>query len=772
MVTWLEPEDIAISPELLEAAGSPLAAELLARRGVAGPAAAAAFLDPARYTPCPPGELPGLDRAAARLRQAIQAQEPVCVWGDFDVDGQTAATLLVATLRELGAQVSYHIPVRERESHGVNLVGLQQVIAAGARLVLTCDTGITAHAAAEHARQAGVDFLITDHHALPEQLPEAYAVVNPRLLPAGHPLGMLPGVGVAYKLAEALFARFDRPGAAEEHLDLAALGIIADLAELTGETRYLAQRGLQALRQPERLGLQIMYELAELNPAGLNETHIGFTLGPRLNALGRLGDANPIVELLTTRDPGRARLLATQLEGLNAQRKLLTSQVFQAAQAQLERDPALLEAPVIIVTHPDWPGGVLGIVAARLVERYRRPALVLAAQPEGLARGSARSIAGVNITAAIAAQAHLLTNYGGHPMAAGLALPTEKLPAFRKALGRAVQAQLGAAPPEPPLALDAYLDLAELTPALVTDLERLAPFGPGNPAPILAARDLKKVSASTLGRTAEHVQVIVADAQSNTYKALWWGGAGAALPEGRFDLAYTARLSTFRGEVQVQVEWLAARPRPGAPGEVASEPAPERTLFDYRQAAHPLAVLQQLQAEPEPLQVWCEGPARQKLAEAGIVGLATRLELAPSARLAIWTPPPGPQVLAQALVQANPQTVYLFNVDPEMDRPEPFLARLAGLVKYALKQTAGQVTLAALAAATAQRPSAVRLGVSWLAAAGHLVIAVEAGETLTLSAGGAPDPARQRLLGEQLAAALAESAAYRGYYARMAPELS
>ena len=403
-------------------------ARILSQRGITDLSTARAFLDPNAYTPSPPEALPGMITACQRIERAIRQGETICVWGDFDVDGQTATTLLVEALRGLGAKVLYHIPVRARESHGVNVEALEPLLdaanAAGtaAGLLLTCDTGITANEALEYARARGVDVIITDHHDLPETLPDANVILNPRLLPEGHALTGLPGVGVAYKLAEALYQQAGRAEEAQNFLDLVALGIVADLALQTGDTRYLLQRGLPALRQTQRTGLQVMFELAGLQPAFLTEEHIGFVLGPRLNALGRLDDANPAVELLTTADAGRARVLATHLEGLNARRRLLTAQVLKGALEQIEKDPSLLEQAALVLAHPEWPAGVIGIVASELAERYNRPTILLSAPPGQPARGSARSIEGVNITAAIASQKALLlrlrrASHGGRAVA-------------------------------------------------------------------------------------------------------------------------------------------------------------------------------------------------------------------------------------------------------------------------------------------------------------------------------------------------------------------
>jgi single-stranded-DNA-specific exonuclease len=263
MKTWIEPPDEPAPRALQDVVGGhPLIAQTLARRGLLESAAVRAFLDPGAYTPAPSLDLPGLPEAIQRLEQAIRQGETICVWGDFDVDGQTSTTLLVSALRRLGGRVIYHIPLRASESHGVSLDVLQQVLQeaglSGTGVLLTCDTGVSAHAALQYAQSQGVDALVTDHHDLPAELPPALALVNPKLLPQGHPLGSLPGVGVAYKLAEALYAQAGRQSECEEFLDLVALGVVADLAVLTGETRYLLQRGLGALRSTSRLGLQIM----------------------------------------------------------------------------------------------------------------------------------------------------------------------------------------------------------------------------------------------------------------------------------------------------------------------------------------------------------------------------------------------------------------------------------------------------------------------------------------------------------------------------------
>ena len=733
----------------------PLVAQTLLRRGILTSQEAHAFLDPGAFSPSPPSELPGLNAAAGRVEAAIRSGEPLCVWGDFDVDGQTSTTILHSTLLALGANVTYHIPVRARESHGVNVPHLAEIIDRGARLILTCDTGIGAVEAVEYAARRGVDVVVTDHHDLPETLPSALALVDPKFLPTDHPLATLSGAGVAFKLAEELLSRFPPAGLApDDLLDLVAMGLVADLALLTGEARYLVQRGLEALRHTRRLGLQVMLEMAEINPAHLTEEHIGFTLGPRLNALGRLGDANPAVELLTTSDPIRARLIATQLEGLNAQRQLLTEQVSQAAEAQLRADRSLLELPVIVLGHPAWPGGVVGIAASRLVERYGRPAILFATPPGEPAHGSARSVEGVNITAAIAAQKDLLLGFGGHPMAAGLSLEAENLPEFRARLSRVVEKMRGEAAFEPVLKIDAWLDLAEAGLELAETLEQLAPYGPGNEKLILASHGLSLQSSTAIGRNKEHLRLAVTEASGEAQTILWWSGAGEPLPDGKFDLAYTLRASDWRGVRRAQLEWLDFRQIVEKPVELR-KPAIE--VLDYRSVKNPRSLLKSL---PQGTLLWAEEEDKKT------VNGIDRTRLARTETLAIWTAPASSELLLDALNAVRPGRVILFANLPASDDPRNFLERMAGMTKFLLGRHGGRRTYSEFVAATAQRETAVRLGLEWLAAKGRLVYAIE-DDDLVLTAGDArANPYSVAELENGIRTVLAETHAYRLHFAR------
>jgi single-stranded-DNA-specific exonuclease len=752
---WIEPSPIDVSPALYDAVGGhPLVAETLARRGILTPAQVRAFLDPDAYQPAPPSDLPDLEKACDRLALAVRRRERIAVWGDFDVDGQTATSLLLETLQQIGADVVFHIPTRQ-EGHGLHTDGLTALVAEGARLLITCDTGITAHAAVGQAHSLGIDVIITDHHPLEERLPAALSVINPHRLSPDHPLSHLAGVGVAYQLARA-FA----PAQASRALDLVALGTVADVAPLLGDVRYLVQRGLQRLRTTQRPGLQALFQTANLKPEGLSEEHISFALAPRLNALGRLAEAVAGVELLTTDDRARARILATEAEGLHAQRQWLTRQVMVAALAQIERDRSLLtDHHVLLLSHPTWPSSVTGIVAGRLAERFSKAVALISAPPGELARGSARSVPGIDLVVALAECRSLLASWGGHSAAAGFGLEADRISELRGALSRAIARQTAAVHPSawapvPTLQVEAYVPLSDLTLEFAAELNRLAPFGPGNRPVTLAVRDLWLLSETRIGRAAEHRRLTVEDASGHTATLFWWHGAAWPLPRDRFDLAVVIRTDDYRGIRELQVEWVDARERESLAAEVmGSSPV---TILDYRAASDPEASLRLLAARSD-LQIWAEGDAPAGLA------VRTRHQLVPGRRLALWTLPPGPVELQAALSIVQPQEIILFAHDPGVDDPSVFRQRLAGLVKYTFRTKQGLLQVEEAAAAIAHRASAVRAGLEWLVARGQIIVVStgDAGWQIVPGSGGPVSEAQAFAV--RLDDLLAETAAYRAY---------
>ncbi len=776
MTRWLDPHPVNIPASFstlrlgsAQALGlPPLIAQTLVRRGIRDLDSVDAFLHPDSIPPVP---FPEIEKAVETIILATRSKQPICVWGDFDVDGQTSTTLLVQTLQAIGANVTYTIPIRGKESHGIHIESLKPIIDNGAKLIVTCDTGITAYKAIDYANSRGVDVIVTDHHDLGETLPNAKAIINPKLLPNDHPLANLAGVGVAYKVAEALLAQnANSKTQAADLLDLVALGLIADVALLKGETRSLAYKGILALRSTNRLGLKTMAELAGASLETLTEETIGFTFAPRLNALGRLSDANPAVELLITNNPTRARVLAAQIEGLNAQRRLLTSQVYDAAEAQLQENPSLLTEPAIVLSHRDWPGGVVGIVASKLVERYHKPAILLTESDDGILRGSARSIEGLHITDAIAANKDSLLSFGGHPMAAGLSLRADQLNDFKRGLDKIIEKQLGEiAVEEPTLQIDAWLGLNEINFQFADSIEALAPFGAGNPELVLATRNVRLKSIKEIGKTKEHRRIAVTDANGNQQDLLWWNSADEDLPEteSKIDVAYSLRANSYRGQKQLTLQLQEFRVVEEKPIEI------QRTRVEIRDWRQDVRRLEGLNVGTL---VWAEGNDKSKG--------KSRYELYQADELAIYTTPSSPKELREALGVVKPKIIYVIAVSPTTDPStslreiDDFLSRLAGMTKFALNQRGGKVNVKELAVATAQRETTIRLGLEWLAAGGHVKVEIlnplkgknEADE-ITLSTGdGISNPYLQRELYIAVKGLLEETLAYRNYFSRAEAE--
>ncbi len=724
---WVPVREIGIPRDVLEACGgNTFIAGILIRRGLTDPELINSFINPDEYNPSSPYDFPGMAVAVDRIRQAAAKNQRVLVWGDFDVDGQTSTTILVTAFRALGLDVSYHIPLREIEGHGIHISTLEKLLS-GIDLVVTCDTGIDASAAVQVIRSRGVDIIITDHHELPEVLPEgAVAMINPHFLPEDHPLATLPGCGVAFKLAEALLAEDHHSEICQDLLDLTALGLVADVAELRGDARYLLQRGLQVLRHNNRLGLAKLIGLIGMKAEGINETDISFQLAPRLNAVGRLADANTSVDLFTTLDEAHAAYLAQNMEGLNAQRKLYSSQVLQAALHQIEQNPAWLNDPVLVLDHPEWVGGVLGIVASHLVNRFNRPVILLRSNPTGIAAGSARSIPGLNIFHAIRTHAHILKGCGGHAMAAGLSLSVEMIPEFRQMLSHTIRGMIAEGQVEQPLLeIDGSLtvalaaDFAFNPNSEVAELEKLAPFGNGNPAPVFVMNKVSIQDSLLVGKTKEHWLLNVVDTNGNQAKVFWWQAADQTPPEGWLDLAVTARITTWKNENQLQLEWVDACPLPE--NLQVELPAVTIQYLDYRGEHDPMAILGEL-LNTRYAQVWAEGMNRDQSPG------CTRLEIGKADDLVVWTTPPGGEEIQYVINKVKPRRVLLFCVDPGLDSAKPFTQRLFALLRGKTYLDHQPVDISRLAAATSHRMETVKIGLMYLNAAGFIRMSMTGGK--------------------------------------------
>ncbi|HEY9122176.1 MAG TPA: single-stranded-DNA-specific exonuclease RecJ, partial [Brevefilum sp.] len=677
----------------------------------------------------------------------------ILVWGDFDVDGQTATTILVEGLRELGGFVSYHIPVRGEESHGISRTVLEQYLGQGFDLLLTCDTGISEHENIQFVRNAGKTVIVTDHHSLGESLPPANAVVNPQRLPEDHPLATLPGVGVAYKLMEALYKAENKAFEEGRYQELAALGIVSDVARLKGDTRYILQRGLEYLRSTGRLGLQTLLRAADLNPQHLTETHIGFQIAPRMNAVGRLGDANMMVEFLTTEDNAQVRVLGMRIEALNAKRRSATRQVDQAAEAMLQMSPDDRRAPAIVLHYPDWPGGVVGIVASRLVERYGKPVLLLTGNDT--IHGSARSVEGLNITRAIAAQSDLLKAYGGHPMAAGLSMTPENYPAFKNRFISTVGELLKDIEITPELLIDDVISPDQITLDFVEQIDRLAPFGLDNPPLNFMIPRLDLVTTKAVGAYEEHRQVSAVDQKQNEARFIWWNGGDELPPDAQFDLVCRLSRTDYKGSPQVSAEWVDYRISEQGLVEIKKR---HFEIVDRRTILNPLEeVLEFIKEKPDTM-VWAEGIYPENLPG------KRRDELWATKNLVIWTSPPSQKVLQTVIRQTKPEKIYVYGRSTGLNTDKTFLQRLGGLIKYTINHKNGEASFDELAAACASTKEMVRNGLSYWEATGRIALDFQEKKVNLRLSKNEPDDAAADIYKIVINEAVKESNAYRAYF--------
>jgi single-stranded-DNA-specific exonuclease len=544
---WQIPPRLPPGAQAVLADFPPILHQLLYNRGYASPDEARRYLEARPPRETTPAAMLGVQPAVERIRHAIHQDELIAVYGDYDADGVTATALLTLALQSQGARVRPYIPNRFDEGYGLNVEALNVLKDEGARLVITVDCGVRSPEEARHAHKIGLDLVITDHHHPGGELPECLAVINPKQPGDAYPEKDLAGVGLAYKLASALAEPWPPP---EDLLDLVALGTVADLAPLVGENRYLVRQGLLRLRDQPRQGVLSLARVAGLNPQRINAGDIGFILGPRLNAAGRLESALAALELLLTDDLFQAGQLAQQLDDQNRERQRLTRQIqAQAEQIALAEDP---EARLLFAAHPEFSHGVVGLAASRLTEAYYRPAIVAHAGEE-YTRGSCRSIPEFHITQALDRCQELLERHGGHAAAAGFTVHNRNLPELVARLRLIADEQLASLDLRPTLTADQEIRLTDLKPAVLEYLDWLEPTGYGNPQAVFVARRVKVQRSQVVGKDASHLKLVVTDGRI-TFDAIAFrmGHLQAELPP-YIDLMFTFEVNEFNGRTTFQL---------------------------------------------------------------------------------------------------------------------------------------------------------------------------------------------------------------------------
>ena len=541
---WIMPTKATDAPDGIAA----LVAQVLACRGIAV-SEMAAFLAARPADAGPP--MRDLDRAVERLRRALATGERIVVYGDYDVDGIAGSAILVRVFRELGATVAAYIPNRYEEGYGINAAALRHLATDGAKVVVSVDCGVTAVNEALLARDLGIDLIVTDHHHPPSHLPDSFALVNPRR-PGDLSIEKdLAGAGVALRLAEALLGPDRYAARRGELLQLAALATVADVVPLRDANRVLTRAGLEALNRAPLVGVRALVDRSGLKLGRIGSTEIGFVLGPRLNAAGRIDDAEDALRLLLTEDPAEAKELAERLEQRNTERQELTRLVVAGARERAEERP---DAWATVVADAAWPAGVVGLGASRLVEDYGRPAAVIAI--DGLeGKGSCRSIAGVHIAEALDDCDDILIKHGGHAMAAGFSVAVDRIPELAERLDVLVRERLGGVRPVPTIRVDAEIAPEALTARLALELADLEPCGAGNPRPRLLVRDVRVFDIRQVGADSDHLRCKVTVGRF-TFDAMAFrrgDHADAMTDAGRVDAVVTIGTG-LRGFVEVQLE--------------------------------------------------------------------------------------------------------------------------------------------------------------------------------------------------------------------------
>ncbi len=532
-------------------------AQLLYNRGIRTLADADVFLS-REIEVDNPFKLRGMVEAVQRLRLAIERGEGIIVHGDFDADGVTSTAVMVIGLHALGARVGHHIPHRVDEGYGLNGDAIRRMHEKGFSLIVTVDCGIRSHSEIELANELGMDVIVTDHHSVPDQLPPALAVVNPKQPGCEYPHKMLVGVGLAWKTIQALWraerktplGKLRKPLNLNALLDLVAIGTVADVGALSGENRRLVWQGLQQLQHTEHPGLVALMKSAHVNQEQVNAESIGFFLGPRLNAAGRLDHANLAYELLRAHDGEKADNLAEQLEAKNRERQALTLEAMGRAEAQLTNP----EAALLMISDERCPEGIMGLVAGRLAERYFRPTIIVA-QGRELSRASCRSIPGFDITRALDQVSHLLERHGGHAAAAGFTVRTENLHQLERALRGIAEEALGNRKDlVPKLEIDGNLPLHEIDEPLVDAIEQLAPFGEANRLPLWCARDVLVQGSRAVGNGGSHLQLTLLDQRNRAWHAIAFrqGSRQEGLPP-RLDIAFSVKRSEWNGRKRLEL---------------------------------------------------------------------------------------------------------------------------------------------------------------------------------------------------------------------------
>ncbi|MEE8136031.1 MAG: single-stranded-DNA-specific exonuclease RecJ [Thermodesulfobacteriota bacterium] len=533
---------------------SPITAQILVNRGIENETEANLFLNCTLFDLPSPYLMKGMDRAIERIKKALKNNERIAIYGDYDVDGVTSTALLYSFLKVLKANVTYYNPDRLKEGYGINIDAVKKLAEQGVSLIISGDCGITAVKEIEQAKELGVEFIVTDHHKPPQELPQAVSILNPKLSECKYPGKEIVGVGVIFNLVIALrralrdegFFKNGEPNLGD-YLDLVALGTVADCAPLLDVNRILVKEGIKRMQSPKRLGVQALKEASSIK-GEVTSYDLGFKLGPRINASGRMSTADNAVALFISENLEEARELAKELNEKNSNRQGTEAEIIKEAISLLESNPALIGTNSIVLASRNWHPGIIGIVASRIVERYEKPTMLIAISEDGVGKGSGRSLEGINIYAALSECRELFLQFGGHEQAAGLSIREENVEKFREMFDKALENSEEQY--EKKLKVDCSIELDSLTDSLISEFELLQPFGIGNPEPALLSRTVEVVSQRIFKD--KHLGFKVKKG-TKLFDAIWFNMKEPFTLPDKVDMVFTPEFNKWNGKKEIRL---------------------------------------------------------------------------------------------------------------------------------------------------------------------------------------------------------------------------
>ncbi len=710
---WKIKEQKALPKDIIQKAGSEILANILINRGIDTPLKIKNFLNPLKLSVSSPNAFTDMEKSVERIKKAVETNQNITIYGDFDADGITSTAVLYKTLKEIGANVSFYIPDRDTESHGLNTKALVKIISKNkAKLIITVDCAVSDIAEVNFAKGLGVDVIITDHHEAPEELPPAFAIINPKAKNSLREdlsveeieyLNYLAGVGVAFKFSCALLEEFNKQDFVNKLLPLVAVGTIADIVPLLGENRTFVSMGLSLIQNGGHIGLNTLLKTAGVEKIeAINSETIAFTVAPRLNAAGRLDSAQKALAILISDDEQEVQESAELLNELNSERQIICDETYKEAVSMIEKAPSDYKH-CISLFNEDWHIGIIGIVASKLIEKYNRPVFMMtkdSSEPTHI-RCSCRSVKGINVYEVLEIHSEMFLGFGGHSMAAGFSFDENKISfeEFKNRLSSTVEEVSQGLDLTPCLDIDLVLSSDDIKHSLVNEIDKLQPFGAKNPAPVFALKDLKLSQYKMMGQSANHLKMFVTGSNNQVFECVKWNYPDFNLPiNSSLDIAFCPKINHFNGNTTIQLDLK----------DIQSEYLVQKNdsikILDHRKKTGILSqVIDYINTSKKQIALFIENKKTEEIISSQLAGkskIFNRLSIPENAdQVMLFDCPPSREILNKIVLETKANTVHIMNFDSNTLSTDEFIKVFSGMLKYADKNKNGLINLDELAKA-------------------------------------------------------------------------